>query len=157
MMEIINWIRSYYCQSKRYGKDSLRFKCLWFQEKRTWLISPKLGYKGRSLCTFWYWLVSLFSRRYGKKGKHSSRLTCNVKKVNAHLFLDISNHVLLIGGMFIFTGTLHFIVPNYVTFKNLMPGYIPHINLWLFWQWPYLKFLEDLEYAPFSKNILCLV
>ncbi len=46
-------------------------------------------------------------------------------------FSDISNHVYLIGGMFIFTGVLHFLIPK--QFLKIMPDYVPHHKAMVFW------------------------
>ena len=46
-------------------------------------------------------------------------------------FSDITNHVFLIGGMFILTGILHFIIPK--TYVRIMPDYIPKKEAMVFW------------------------
>ncbi len=46
-------------------------------------------------------------------------------------FSDITNHVFLIGGMFILTGILHFIIPK--IYVRIMPDYIPKKEAMVFW------------------------
>lgn len=46
-------------------------------------------------------------------------------------FSDISNHVFLIGGMFVITGMLHFFFPK--IYLKIMPDYVPHHKAMVFW------------------------
>ncbi|GAB5410370.1 MAG: DoxX family protein [Balneolaceae bacterium] len=46
-------------------------------------------------------------------------------------FSDISNHIYLIGAMFIFAGILHFIFPK--KYLKIMPDYIPNHMAMVFW------------------------
>lgn len=46
-------------------------------------------------------------------------------------FSDITNHVYIIGVMFIFAGLLHFIVPK--MYLKIMPDYIPNHKAMVLW------------------------
>jgi uncharacterized membrane protein len=46
-------------------------------------------------------------------------------------FSDITNHVYLIGPMFILAGLLHFLIPD--KYESIMPDYIPYHKAMVFW------------------------
>ena len=64
---------------------------------------------------------------------------------------DISNHVYIIGGMFILTGVLHFIVPK--IYLKIMPDYIPHHKAMVFWSGIFEVLGGIGIMLPFSKTL----
>lgn len=66
-------------------------------------------------------------------------------------FSDISNHVYLIGGMFILAGSLHFLIPG--MYMKIMPDYIPNHKAMVFWSGVFEVLGGIGIMIPFSKTI----
>lgn len=65
-------------------------------------------------------------------------------------FSDISNHVYLVGVMFIIAGVLHFIFPK--TYMKIMPDYVPYHRAMVFWSGVFEVLGGIGIMIPFSKS-----